>query len=186
VHWGYEAHFTKRFGAEATALFLADTDILAVHERTDAGAPFSTTIQGYAADRPDYAEMINAWVDDWCQMAAPEVEGAAEILFALKERGVSVFALSNFAAENYEWSKAQYPALQAFDREFISGRMNMAKPSPDIYAALEADTGLAGSDLFFADDREDNIATARARGWHGHVFRDADGLATALRDLGLL
>ena len=186
IHWGYEAHFNARFGPEQTARFLAETDILAVHESVDAGAPFTEALRAYAETRPDWAEMIHAWVDDWSEMAAPEIEGTADILRALKAKGIPVIALSNFGAENYEWSKAQYPVLQEFDQEFISGRMKMIKPDAEIYAALEAGTGLSGADLFFADDRADNIAAAQERGWQGHIFRDAAGLRSALVDLGLI
>ncbi|MEL6583000.1 MAG: HAD-IA family hydrolase [Pseudomonadota bacterium] len=186
IHWGYEAHFTAKFGAARTAQFLEATNILEVHNRTDAGAPFSETIRAHAALHPDYADMIHAWVEDWHHMAAPEVEGSAELLFALKAEGVPVFALSNFAAENYEWSKAQFAVLQAFDREFISGRMQMAKPDAAIYAAVEEATGLSGADLFFTDDRADNIEAAKARGWQTHQFTDANGLRAALTALGLI
>lgn len=186
IHWSYKAHFISRFGAEATARFLSETDILEIHERADAGAPFKETIMAYAQEKPDFAEMIHAWVADWRQMAGPEVEGTADILYALKERGVPVFALSNFAAENYEWSRAQYPVLQAFDQEFISGRLKQIKPNNAIYQTLETTTGLGGSDLYFIDDLADNIATARSRGWHGHLFRTAAELRAELREIGLL
>ena len=102
IHWGYKAHFIAKFGAECAYAFLEQTDILAVHARTDAGAPFTKTIRNHAQHHPHYADMIEAWVSDWKDMAAPEVDGSAQVLFDLKARKVPVYALSNFATENYE------------------------------------------------------------------------------------
>ena len=186
IHWGYEINLVAKFGVERTYDFLEQTNILEVHARTDAGAPFTKTILEHAQHHPLYTDMIEAWMFDSKDMAAPEIEGSARVLFDLKAANVLVYALSNFAAENYEWSKSQYPVLQAFDAEFISGRMGMDKPHPEIYAALELETGLNGSDRIFADDRADNIAAARERGWHEHVLTTAARFRAELTRLGLL
>ena len=62
----------------------------------------------------------------------------------------------------------------------------MAKPEAAIYAALEEATGLSGAELFFTDDRADNIDAAEARGWQTHQFTDAPGLRLRLAGLGLI
>ena len=54
--------------------------------------------------------------------------------------------------------------------------------------SMNTRTGLAGADLFFADDKPENIAAAQARGWRGHVVdavEGAEGLARAMRAAGL-
>ena len=68
----------------------------------------------------------------------------------------------------------------------ISGEERCAKPHPQLYAALERRAGLSGQDLLFIDDRADNIAAARALGWHGHLFTDADALEADLVAHGLI
>ena len=97
-----------------------------------------------------------------------------------------VFALSNFGAQNFPLSEAQFPVLAEFDRRYISGEMGMVKPDPAIYAAVEADCGIAPDRLFFTDDRADNIAAARARGWVAHRFDGPAGLSQALIEHGVL
>lgn len=186
IEWNYAPYMSARFGADRTARFLEETGIVEVHFRTDAGEPFSETIRAHAANHPDFADMIHAWVDNWLDLCGPVIGGMAEIMDELRARNVPIFALSNFAAENYEWTKDTFPILQRFDREFISGRMMTAKPDPAIYQAVEQATGLTGADLFFTDDRDENIASARARGWQAHMFDGADGLRNALRNAGLL
>lgn len=52
------------------------------------------------------------------------------------------------------------------------------KPEAEMYAAVEALSGLSGSDLVFIDDRQENAAAAAARGWHAiHHRSPADTLA---------
>ena len=53
----------------------------------------------------------------------------------------------------------------------------MAKPDAEIYAAVEAATGLVPERLLFVDDRMGNIAAAAARGWQTHLFDGPDGWA---------
>jgi len=151
----------------------------------DKGAPFKETIYAKAEAFPQYRDLIRAWHDRWIEMAQPLIPGSWDILRGLKAQNVPVFALSNFGVESYDYAKSVYPDLNEFDVEYISGRMKMIKPDAEIYAALEAGSGLSGDDLVFFDDREDNIAAARARGWHGFVFTDPKQMRRDLNTLGL-
>ena len=64
--------------------------------------------------------------------------------------------------------------------------MGVIKPDPRIYAMVEADCGIAGDRLLFADDRADNIAAAADRGWRTHQFETWQGWAMRLVAEGLL
>jgi len=64
--------------------------------------------------------------------------------------------------------------------------MGGTKPAQGIYEMVEAETGLSEAQLFFADDRQENIDTAEAMGWQGHVFTTPDKLERELIGLGLL
>ena len=50
---------------------------------------------------------------------------------------------------------------------------------------VEADCGLSGNQLFFTDDRADNIEAAASRGWQTHLFTDPTSLRAALIKAGL-
>ncbi|MGB0496916.1 MAG: HAD-IA family hydrolase [Rubricella sp.] len=186
LEWNYEAYYTERFGAEVTARFLAETDMLAAHFLTDAGAGFSETIRAHEGRHPDWAHMIRLWREDWIAMCAPVIDGSVALMREVQARGTPVFALSNFGAENFEWTANALPFLREFDRAFISGRMKMAKPDPAIYAAVEQESGLPGHALFFIDDREENCAAAEQRGWRAHRFETPDRLRPDLEHAGLL
>jgi 2-haloacid dehalogenase len=83
-----------------------------------------------------------------------------------------VFLLSNIGdlhwahlAREYRLHTIGHGALPSY----VAGVM---KPHPAIYAEAERRFSLEPSATVFIDDRADNVASARARGWHGIVHRE--------------
>jgi 2-haloacid dehalogenase len=152
----------------------------------DQGEHFTRTIYATAEDFPEWREEIRMWRDRWIELASPVIDHSVRLMKALQARGVPVFSLTNFGVESYDFAATHYPFLREFDRDFISGHLRTTKPGPDIYAALENSSGLAGDALIFTDDRPDNIAAARARGWRTHLFEGPQGWADRLVAEGLL
>ncbi|MBD3626451.1 MAG: HAD family phosphatase [Rhodobacteraceae bacterium] len=164
-------------------------DLHAMNDRIDRGAPFRDTVYQVAQDYPEYESLIRLWHDRWIEMASPPIDASWQILRDLRAREIPVFALTNFGVESFAYAETQYPQLGEFDRRFISGHMGVIKPEARIYEMVEEATGLSGPQIFFTDDREDNIRAASARGWQTYRFNDPiegpAGLAAALRDTGL-
>ncbi|MCQ0094107.1 HAD-IA family hydrolase [Roseovarius sp. M141] len=186
IEWQPERYFDRVVGpARRRALFQA-VDIHAMMQRIDSGADFAAEIARTAAAHPGFATEILHIRDHWCDIAQPAIPGSLVLLRALRARGVPLFVLSNFGAQNFPLSVAQFPFLTEFDRSYISGSMGMAKPDPAIYAAVEADCGIPPAHLLFTDDRAENIAAAAARGWQVHLFDGPHGFAQCLVDAGLL
>lgn len=50
-----------------------------------------------------------------------------------------------------------------FDAIHYAADLGHAKPAPEFYAAIEARTGYAPTDIFFIDDKAANVEAARAR-----------------------
>lgn len=186
IEWQPERRLAERIGAARAARLFAAFDVHAMMTRIDSGEDFSAVIHETAAAHPDWRNEIMLFHSDWTGIAQPDIPHSVRLLHALRARGVPVFALTNFGAANFPLSAAQFPFLTRFDRHYISGEMGLAKPDPAIYAAVEADCGLAPESLLFADDRADNIAAAAARGWKTHLFDDPAGWAQTLIDYGLL
>lgn len=61
----------------------------------------------------------------------------------------------------------------AFDHIFISAELGLVKPDPAIYARVQEYLGAAPEDIVFVDDFAENIAAARAAGWHGIHFQNS-------------
>ena len=186
IEWNPTRFYDARIGAEARQRLWDETDIEVMNEAVDAGAPFLATVQAFAAQHPAWAEEIGWWHDHWIEMASPRIEGSISLLRALRAKGVPVFALTNFGDDTFAYAQTQYDFLAEFDRAYVSGRMKVTKPDPEIYRQLEADCGMVPGQLLFADDRADNIAAADARGWKTHLFTDWQGWAGRLVDEGLL
>jgi FMN phosphatase YigB (HAD superfamily) len=107
-----------------------------------------------------------------------------ELAHRLSERH-RVFLLSNIGdlhwahlAREYRLHAIGHGALPSY----VAGVM---KPHPQIYAEAERRFALEPAATVFIDDRADNIATARARGWHGIVHRGYRETVGHLQTLGV-
>ncbi len=186
IGWEPEKFYDAVIGAERRAKLFAQVDLHGMNERVDLGADFLTTVQATADEYPDWHNEIRQWHDRWIEMAQPEIVHSTKLLRALRAKKMPVFALSNFGIKTFEIAKAAYRILTEFDRQYISGHMGVTKPGSEIYRRLEEDSGVTPSKLLFADDRLDNIAAAKARGWQAHQFKNPQGFAERLVAEGLL
>jgi 2-haloacid dehalogenase len=152
----------------------------------DLGAPLKDRVYAFAEENPKWRDEIRMWHDNWLDLASPAIDHSWRLLRALRKRGVPVFALSNFGDDIWDRASDHYEILKEFDRYFISGKLGHVKPYNRIYEIVEEDSAIEPDRLLFADDREDNIAMARARGWKTHLFTDAQGWAERLVSEGLL
>jgi FMN phosphatase YigB (HAD superfamily) len=96
-----------------------------------------------------------------------------------------VFLLSNIG--DLHWAHlAREFRLQTIGHgalpSYIAGVM---KPHPAIYAEAERRFALEPDATVFVDDRADNIAAARARGWHGVVHQRYADTLLRLQGLGV-
>lgn len=89
----------------------------------------------------------------------------------LKERGYRVYLLSNYGKTAFEAARdhGRLSFLPLVDGGVISYEVQSVKPEPDIYEALLAKYNLKAEESVFLDDRADNVAAAKALGFHGIV-----------------
>ncbi|WP_172297528.1 HAD family phosphatase [Pseudoruegeria sp. HB172150] len=186
MNWDPEGYYDRTFGRDRREELFAAVDLDGMNIRSDLGEDIADLTAETAALHPGFAEEILAWSNDWMEMAKPDVPGTATLLRALKERGMPVFALSNFGIRTLEMAETAYPVLTEFDRRYISGHLGMVKPDAAFYAHLETDSGVSPETILFTDDRPDNIEAAAARGWQVHLFEGPEGFAKRLVAEGLL
>lgn len=186
VEWNPERFFDGRIGAERRRAFFAAIDLHRMNDAVDRGGDLATVVQDEARRHPDWQDEVLMWRDHWIDMVGPAIDGSVAILRALRAAAVPVFALSNFGRGTFEMATPLYPFLTEFDRPYISGHMGVIKPDAEIYRRVEEDCGVTPDGLLFTDDRADNIATARARGWRTHLFDGPEGLRARLQTEGLL
>ncbi len=110
---------------------------------------------------------------------------ARDTLAALHAAGVRVAILSNAphpmaqAARASDWARW-------VDVWFFSAELRLAKPDPEIYAAVTDALGVPGEQVVFFDDRQVNVDAARGAGWDAHLWTSGVAVEETLRARGLL
>jgi 2-haloacid dehalogenase len=186
IEWQPERYYDRVIGEARRRAMFAEVDLHGMNDRVDMGMGFRDVIYETADAYPDWRAEIRDWHDSWIELAQPAIPHSVKLLRALRAKGVPVFSLTNFGIESFAYAQTQYDFLTEFDRQFVSGHLRVIKPDPAIYAAVEEGSGVAPDRLLFTDDRADNIAAARARGWQAHHFDGPAGWAEALVAKGLL
>jgi len=166
--------------------FLANVVTEEWHFQTDAGRPLDEMVAKLKAQFPLQAALIEAYRNRFEETIPHAVPGTHAIVHQLAARDVPLYALTNFGAEFWARSRPQWPIFDLFADVVVSGDERIAKPDPAIFAIAERRFGHAPGELFFTDDNPANVAAARARGWHAHLFEDAGGLEAELVSAGLL
>lgn len=75
---------------------------------------------------------------------------------------------------------------ERFDAMHYSADIGWAKPSPEFFAAIEARTGLTPPELFFIDDKVENVEAARRRGWPAAVWTGRQRLSALMEQAGVI
>jgi 2-haloacid dehalogenase len=112
-----------------------------------------------------------------------ELEGhMVELAHRLSER-YRVFLLSNIGDLHWAHLSREF-RLHALGHGVLPSYLaGVMKPHAAIYEEAERRFALEPRATAFIDDRDDNIAAARARGWQGIVHREFAGTRDALRRL---
>jgi 2-haloacid dehalogenase len=186
TRWQPEVFYDRVIGPDRRRALFAAVDLHHMNDLVDAGGLFKETIYDWADRYPQWRPEIRLWYDRWIELASPRIEGSIALQRALRAKGVPVFALTNFGKYSFEEALPKMDFLTDFDRLYVSGRMGVIKPDPQIYAMVEADCGLPPESLLFTDDRADNITAAARRGWRTHQFESWQGWAARLVAEGLL
>lgn len=166
--------------------FLAEVVTEEWHFQCDAGRPLSEMVPELIGKYPADAHLIEAYRDRFNETVDRPIEGSHAIARRLAGRGVPLYALTNFGAEFFAGFRPTQPVFELFADIVVSGDERCIKPDPQIYAIAEKRFGRAPRELFFTDDNPANVAAARERGWHAHLFEGPEGLEAELVRLGLL
>lgn len=186
IEWHPERAFGAMLGADRAREMFSATDVLEMNELIDRGADFRETVYAAAEAAPAFRDEIRMWHDRWLEIAGPEIPHSVRLLRALRAKGVTVFALSNFGRDTLAVAEGAWPFLAEFDKRYVSGHLGVIKPAARIYEIVEQDCGIAPERLLFTDDMAYNVAAAEARGWQAHLFEGPQGWAARLVAAGLL
>jgi 2-haloacid dehalogenase len=187
LDWNPRHLYRKLFDDEAEMdRFLSEVCTLEWHHAHDLGIPPEQTIPPLVEAHPEHAELIWAWPRRSEEMLAGPIEESVDILRALKDRGVPLYALTNMETWTYPGRRDRYPFLRWFDGTVVSGFEGVAKPDPRIYELLLDRFGLEPQTTLLIDDSPKNVAAARDVGIATIKFESPAGLRDELVAAGLL
>jgi putative hydrolase of the HAD superfamily len=87
--------------------------------------------------------------------------------------GYKTALLSNMHFDMIAHLRASFAWLRHFDHQIFSAEVHSVKPEPAIYEHCLKTLGARPSETLFIDDREENVAAARALGISSFRFRSA-------------
>lgn len=110
------------------------------------------------------------------------------IIQNLKQNNLKVALLSNANHTIFDRKIFQmYPDFKdLFDEIIISSKVQMVKPSPDIFLYTLDKLGTKPAEAIFVDDGAENVQAAHNLGINGHVFTDYKSFLNYLKILGLV
>jgi glucose-1-phosphatase len=144
------------------------------------GAKFFEAFQRVACFKGNMEEFAGPFGDIFTEV--PEMIAFNE---RLRARAVPTYILSNTNEFSIRWIRKRYPFFANFTDYVFSHEVRCMKPGAHIYEVVEEKSGFKGADLFYMDDKEENVAAAVARGWQAvHHVKPAQTFEIA-RNLGL-
>jgi 2-haloacid dehalogenase len=187
VDWN-PRHLYRRLFADEREMeeFLATVCTQAWNEEQDLGRPFAEGVQLLIERHPHWAKEIRAYDERWDEMLKGPIADSVVLLGELRERRVSLFALTNWSAEKFPASRSRFAFFDWFEGVIVSGEERLKKPDPQIFRLAARRFGLDPTVTLFVDDSAANIAAASQLGFRTHRFADALALRNTLVEHGLL
>ena len=186
VNWAPERAFEQVLPADEVAAFMERVGFHDWNRANDALASIAGSEAALVARFPDDAEAIRGYRANFLHTITEEVPGTGAVVAELRAAGVSVLALTNWAADMFAVARERFGILRRFPDIVVYGEEGIVKPDPAIYALACARAGVEPGQALFVDDVAANVAGAEAAGLRGWQFSDAASLRVELVRLGLL
>jgi 2-haloacid dehalogenase len=186
INWDPRLLYRKLFATEAEVdHFLTTICPPEWNLEQDRGREWRFAEELLIAKHPAYAEPIRAWRARWHEMVPGAIDGTVEILKQLKQSGVPLYAITNFASDTFKEAQTRFPFLAtSFMDIVISGQEKLLKPDAAIYQVLLKRNQLKASDCVFIDDSPKNVAAANSLGITGLLFESPEKFRADLSALG--
>ena len=139
---------------------------------------FFQAISSHLAYAGDLAEFGGYFADIFA-----EIPPMIQLHTELRQRGFKTYIFSNTNDLAIEHIIRNFPFFQNFDGYIYSYEVGAMKPQPKIYEAMEAMSGRRGLDLIYLDDRPENIAAGKERGWQAILHETPEKTRAAVTSL---
>lgn len=115
-----------------------------------------------------------------------EIPAMIEVHAQLRRRRIPTYIFSNTNDMAVTHIQRRFPFFSIFDGYIYSYQVGAIKPDAKMYEALERLSGRHGTEIFYLDDRPENVAGGAERGWQVLLHESPMKTRAALEKLGLL
>ena len=159
---------------------------MAWNTQQDKGRSFKDGVADHSQKFPQHAHLFQAYHDHWIDSIGTAYWETVDIMKQLKQRGFSLYGLSNWSAETFPVARAKYDFFDLLDDMVISGAVGHVKPEPEIYQLMLAKIGKPAHECLFIDDSLPNIQQANTMGFNTIHFVSPAQLKQKLTEMEML
>ncbi|HOF56818.1 MAG TPA: HAD family phosphatase [Syntrophorhabdaceae bacterium] len=173
--------YRSDFNAEEVFSFMFETHKGLINE-FETGQISSEEFFGLLKDRYKLNLTFEGFKDIWNPIFTENLKVNEAILY-LKSKGYPLFILSNTNELHFSYIIEKYPIVHEMGEWILSFEIGVKKPDAGIYKMIFEKMDVAGNEVFYIDDIEQYVDTARALGIKGMVFKNADQLWKEIGDI---
>ena len=158
-------------GEGVKAVSIASKQLMADFERgLISPETFLSQVQQYCYPGTTTEEIVEAWMS----MLDELPEERLAFVDSLRAKGHPVYLLSNGNDLHYDFINRKYGLESHFDGFFLSQKMHMAKPEPEIFEAVQKEIGNPENVIFIDDLQANRLAAEQTVHWK--TFESIDAL----------
>jgi len=123
IEWDPRHVYRKYFpdDPEGMERFLKEIDFMGWNAHQDKGRSFKEGVAILSAQFPQYADLIQAYQDNWKDSIGKSFTGTVEIMKELKQKGYPLYGLSNWSTETFPLMNGKFDFFDLLDDMVISG-----------------------------------------------------------------
>ena len=149
-------------GEGVKAVSVASKQLMVEFERgLISSEKFIEEVLKYCQQGTSAQEVIDAWMSMLDELPAERLQ----VVDALRAKGHPVYLLSNGNDLHFDFINRTYHLDSHFDSLFLSQKMHMAKPEPQIYQAVQEAIGNSSSVIFIDDIEANRLAAEQTVHW---------------------
>ena len=167
-------------------VFLRDVVSPDWNAQQDSGRTWAEATAELIARHPDHEQMIRVYVERWQDMLAGPIHGTVDILREVRDRGLAVYALTNWSAETFPRARGMFPFLEWFGGIVVSGDERIKKPDPEMWRRLIERFDIDPHTAVYIDDVAENARVATELGFRAIRFESPEQLRAELTTLDVL
>lgn len=116
----------------------------------------------------------------WCSVISDVIDGMELVLNNLAKI-YPLYLLSNTNEVHFDYVRNNFNILNYFNENFLSYKIGSIKPEKEIYEYVLKRVKLQPHEIFYIDDKLQNVLTAKELGIHSYQFVDSKKLNDLLK-----